>query len=106
MNDTNSADESSQPPRVNVITDGESVPVYNCAVIISRLDTGKIHGQVGNLDDIEVSASTEREVLQEIVKQFKRVIGKYIESKQPIPWIEPPRKPVKDQVERLIPVHL
>lgn len=99
-------DEGDEKPRVNVIGEGEAVPVYNCAVIVSRLDNGKIHGQVANLDGIEVTGSAEREVLQEIIKRFKKEVGKYIEAKQPIPWIESPMKPTKDQVENLIAVHL
>ena len=110
MSDENSAEEDSdeQPerPRVNIIGESEAVPVYNCAVIISRLESGKIHGQVANLEDIEVTAPAEREVLQEVIRLFKKEIGKYIEAKQPIPWVEPPKKPAKDQVEKLIAVHL
>lgn len=92
--------------RVNVIGEGEAIPVYNCMVIISRLDNGEIHGQVANLDDIEATAKTEREILEKVVKTFKKTIGKYLEAKQPIPWLDSPMKPAKDQVERLIPVHL
>lgn len=101
-----SQDEGDEKPRVNVIGEGEAVPVYNCAVIVSRLNDGRIHGQVANLEGIEVTGSAEREILQEIIKQFKKEVGKYIEAKQPIPWVESPMKPAKDQVEKLIAVHL
>lgn len=100
-------DASKEPEnRIKVVSEPEAIPVYNCSVIISRLDNGQIHGQVANLDGIEVSAVTEREILQQIVTQFKTTIGKYVEAGQEIPWLDPPRAAAPDQVEKLIPVHL
>lgn len=99
-------DEQPEQHRVKIVGEPESVLVFNCPVIISRLDTGEIHGQVANLDGIESTAATEREVLQTIVNQFKKEMGKYIKVKQEPPWLEKPRTPLPDQVERMIPVHL
>ena len=99
-------DPESQDPRINVVGPAESIPVYNCPIIISRLDNGQLHGQVASLDGIESQATTEREVLEQIVSQFKKAIGRYLQAGVEIPWVDPARAPVSGQVERHIPVHL
>ncbi len=83
-----------------------SVPVYNCIVHVLRDSDGNVTGRVANLPDLIFTATTERDLLAKIVKEFKRVVREYSQSDSGIPWIEPPSAKSPSEQTRLIPVHL
>ena len=83
------------------------VPVFNCIVIVSpRAADGKVRARVANLPEIAVEGASEREVLQRIVADFKRIVGERHAAGQTITWQEPPLKPETSEQQRLIGVHL
>lgn len=86
--------------------DQQSVPVYDCHVLISRSDDEKsLVGIVSNLPEVTATAATERDLLRTISAQFKKKIIEYNESSQEIPWQET-KKPGPGQQQRWLPVHL
>ena len=58
------------------------------------------------MPDLEFTASTERDLLGKIVKEFKRAVLEYSQSANGVPWIEPPIAKEPNEQTRLIPVHL
>ena len=84
----------------------QSVPVYDCHVLISGPDqNGQLSGVVSNLPEIKATASNERELLRKMTDQFKARVMKYISDNEEIPWQES-QKPEPGQQQRWIPVHL
>lgn len=82
------------------------VPVYDCHVILSPPDADRvIHARVSTLPEITASGKSERDVLRNLVNQFKAAIVHYRESGGDIPW-QPPAKPQAGETQRWIPVHL
>ena len=83
------------------------VPVFNCIVIVSpRGPDGKVRARVANLPEIAAEGSSEREVLQQVVAEFKRIVGARHAAGQEIPWQDPPLRPEPAEQQRLIAVHL
>jgi len=82
------------------------VPVYDCHVILSPPDAdGVIHARVSTLPEITAIGRSERDVLQKIVRDFKRAIIHDRESGDEIPW-QSPAKPRAGETQRWVPVHL
>jgi hypothetical protein len=83
------------------------VPVFNCIVNLSPAGQGgAVRAQVANLPEIVIEAPTEREVLQRVVAEFKRIVGGRHAAGEPIGWTDPALPPEADQQQRLIAVHL
>jgi hypothetical protein len=83
------------------------VPVYDCHVLLSPPDrAGMIHARVSTLPEITASGRVEREVLQQIVRDFKAALVRYRSSGQPVPWAIQPDTPRPGESQRWIPVHL
>ncbi len=84
----------------------QSVPVYDCHVLISGPDQdGLLSGVVSNLPEIKATASNERDLLRKITDDFKARVMKYASENQEIPW-QANQKPEPGQQQRWIPVHL
>jgi len=83
-----------------------TVPVFNCIVHVSRNEDGSVNARVANLPNIACSASSERDALARIVKEFKQFAKQFSEQGAPIPWVEPPSPKESNEQSRLIPVHL
>lgn len=90
------------------ITDDNSVPVYDCHVILSLPDQeeNSYRAVVSNLPEVTAQGPTERDCLHQIVSRFKAAIRAYQEEQRTIPWKEPKLEPQPRQQERWIPVHL
>ena len=83
------------------------VPVFNCIVLVSPKGAdGKVRARVANLPEIAVEGASEREVLQRLVADFKRIVGERHAAGQAIAWQEPPHSPQPGEQQRLIAVHL
>ena len=91
-------------PIQDAVMNSASVPVFNCIVYVST-EAGKVTARVGNLEGIQVTGSSEREVLSKIVPEFKRQVAE-LHGKSTIPWVERPAAIKSNEVQRLIPVHL
>ncbi len=99
------SDASKVPPQVQIIGSPEPLPLYNCIVLSQRMPNGKIHGRVANLEGLEYIGDSERNVLQELVRQFKQSVAKFLSANQTPPWIDPPAKPGGAEIENIIPIH-
>ena len=86
---------------------GMPVPVYDCHVILTPADAdGVITAKVSTLPEISASGRIERDVLRQIVEDFKSALIRYREAGQPIPWVKSPAGPGPSETQRWIPVHL
>jgi len=83
-----------------------TVPVFNCIVHVSRNEDGGVGARVANLPNIACTATSERDALARIVKEFKQAVKQFSEQGVPIPWIDPPSQKEPNEQSRLIPVHL
>lgn len=82
------------------------VPVYDCHVILSVPGAdGVIHARVSTLPEITASGKSERDILKNIVNQFKAALVQYRESGTEIPW-QSSAKPQPGETQRWVPVHL
>jgi hypothetical protein len=94
-------------PDLPVVTPPQPVPVYDCRVIVSGPDAqGRLFGRVTNLPGLSTSARTERELLTQLVQQFKQTLMRYRSEGQPVPWNPHPEHPREGERQRWIPVHL
>jgi len=85
----------------------DSVPVFNCIVILQRDElSGRVSGRVANLDGIAGDASGERELLFLLTRRFRDIIRQYSQNSQPIPWKIPADTPATGEQQRFIPIHL
>ena len=92
-------------PKLDITNADPPVPAFTCLVYIANVD-GKIAARVANLEGIEASGSSERDVLGKIVPAFKQRVAELISEGEEIPWIDPP-EPLNDgEQKRLVPVHL
>ena len=98
------SDESK--PGVRLIGPAQSVPLFNCRVIVSRDAGGKVTATAAELADLSVAADSEREALQKLVPAFKRQMAEYVAAGTEIPWIKPGKSPAADERELFIAVHL
>jgi hypothetical protein len=87
--------ESGEPP----------VPAFGCIVYYST-DGGCVRGRVANLDGIEVTASSQRELLGQIVAQFKAVVAKSLAEGGEPEWVDPPAAKRDGEQKLFLPVHL
>jgi predicted RNase H-like HicB family nuclease len=102
-----SAPDTAGPPRVRKVSEPESVPVYNCHVLVSpRDEQGIVVARVATLANVTGQGKTEREALQNLVGAFKSAMARHHQSGAPIPWLDPPVEPQPDQQQRWIAVHL
>ena len=83
-----------------------SVPVFNCIVILTPLENGRLRGRVANLPGVAAEGNNERELLMLLTKQFKSIVKEALSSGTGLQWTEPPETPVKGESQRFIPVHL
>tara|TARA_B100000530_G_scaffold202663_1_gene129335 strand:- start:279 stop:545 length:267 start_codon:yes stop_codon:yes gene_type:complete len=88
------------------MSDGLSVPVFNCVIYLRRLPEGGVSGRVANLAGLEHTAPNERDLLSHLLRHFKERVTTLISSGEEIPWIEPPPAPETDEETRLVPMHL
>ena len=94
-------------PRVRLIGDPQSVPVFNCRVIVSQRDAqGKIVARAAELADLSATGDTDREALQKLVAEFKAKMAAYVAAQEEIPWIRPGLSPGVGEREFFVPVHL
>ena len=83
----------------------DNVPVFNCIVYVSSTD-GQVTARVANLSGLECTATSEREALAKVVVAFKQRVAELVREQTPIPWIDPPVPPTKNEQQRFVPVHL
>ncbi len=81
------------------------VPTFPCIVYVRKVDGGLI-ARVANLKGIEIRGSSERELLQKIVPEFKRQVALWRQREEEIPWVDPIPEPAPEETRRFIPVHL
>lgn len=82
------------------------VPVFNCIVNLSPAEQGGVNAVVANLPELAITAVSEREALQRIVAEFKRIVGLRHAAGDPIGWQDPPQPLPPGGQQRLIAVHL
>lgn len=95
-----------QNPRVRLIGEPQSVPVFNCRVIVSRDANGKFTARAAELADLSTSGASQREALQKLIPAFKSKMAAYVASGAEIPWIKPGDQPRPGETELYVAVHL
>jgi hypothetical protein len=102
-----SSDFLPKAPESTCGTGGDSVPVFNCIVILTRdANSGRLRARVSNLPGITAEGNAERELLMLLTKRFKAFIQECLQHNRQIPWIDPPDLPLPGEQRRFIPVHL
>ena len=102
-----SSQSLNQLPDATCGTGTDSVPVFNCIVILSRDPaTARLMGRIANLADIFADGNAERELLMALTKRFKATVQDCVQNQRAIPWIEPPEQPAPGEMQRFIPIHL
>lgn len=84
----------------------EDPPAFGIIVYISKTDGGQTSGRVANLEGIQVTAATERDVLGRIVSTCKAAIQAATQKGEDPPWIDPPRPKEAGEQKRFLPLHL
>ena len=88
------------------IDSGEApVPAFGCIVYFC-CDRGVYQGRVANLAGIQVQASSQREMLGQIVTQFKGAVAACLAQGRVPDWIDPPEPKRDDESKLFLPVHL
>ncbi len=95
----------SEKPKLEITEPRGDVPAFTCLVYV-RSDGGKFFARVANLDGIQASGSSQRDVLAKIIAKFKKRVAGLISAGDPIPWIDPPLSPGDGEQKRIVPVHL
>jgi len=90
--------------KVNHIGPAETVPVYDCPVLVSRVD-GKYVARSASLAGVSGEGATERAALQQIVAAFKAEVKKHPQGGT-IPFLQPQLQPSANEEVRLLAVHL
>lgn len=83
-----------------------SVPVFNCIIILTPLDGGRLRGRIANLPGISAVGHAERDLLMLLTQRFKSVVRESLVSGTGLTWIDPPETPSKGESQRFIPIHL
>lgn len=97
----------SESPRVRLIGEPESVPVFNCRVIVSPRDAdGKVVARAAELAELLAAGETDREALQKVVAAFKAKMTAHVQAGEDIPWIRPGDTPQTGEREYFVAVHL
>ena len=87
--------ESGEPP----------VPAFGCVVYFSR-DGNQFRGRAANLQGIEATASNQREMLGQIVAQFKSAVSQCLAEGGSPEWIDPPMEKREEETKLFLPIHL
>jgi hypothetical protein len=90
-------------PTVRKASDPAAIPVFNCPVLVSRLESKEYQARCATLA-IEARAGSERQALQAVVGQFKYLVAACLHSGESIPWLDPPRQKTPEENERWIAV--
>lgn len=97
----------SESPQVRLVGPAESVPVFNCRVIVSPSDAaGQVTACAAELEGLSAQGASEREALQKLVAVFKSRLTELVATKQEIPWVRPGMSAAAGQRELFIAVHL
>ena len=97
----------SHSPHVRLIGEPQSVPVFNCRVIVAPRDAaGKVVARAAELADLSASGDSDREALQKLVAAFKAKMAAHVAADEEIPWIKPGDKPLPGERELFVAVHL
>ena len=80
-------------------------PAFGCIVYFA-CDGGVFRGRVANLAEIEVSASSQREMLGQIVARFKSSVAASLDKGETPAWIVPPAEKRPGETKLFLPVHL
>lgn len=97
----------SESPKVRLIGEPESVPVFNCRVIVSPRDAaGKVVARAAELAELSAAGDTDREALQKVVAAFKAKVAAHVKAGEDIPWIRPGDTPHAGEREYFVAVHL
>jgi hypothetical protein len=94
--------DAAHPPLVRNLG---TVPVYNCHVYLSGAAGGPVTARGATLPEVQATGNSEREALQNVVREFKLVIGRYTAAGQTIPWVDPPLPAATGERPRWVPVH-
>lgn len=98
---------SESGPILPVVTPPQPVPVYDCRVYLRGPDAeGWLQGRVANLPGIAGRARGERELLTQLVRDFKWQLIERRSKGETVPWVEPLPAPEPGEKQRWIPVHL
>ena len=81
-------------------------PAFGCVVYVRRTDSGRVVGRVANLNDLELEAASERDVLAGLVQAAKQVLAKHVELGEEIAWVDPPVEKQDGEQKRFLPLHL
>lgn len=96
-----------QSHRVRHVSPPESVPVFNCLVLVApRNEAGLVVARAANLAGFSAEGKSEREALQKFVPAFKTALAAFVAKGEPIPWLDPPEAPRPGEQQRWIAVHL
>ncbi len=90
--------------KITPIGKPEEVPVFDCTVLVSKID-GQYVARCATLPDVSATGASERAALQQIVAAFKAEVQKY-ETREAIPFLSPPLTASVDEEVRLLAVHL
>jgi hypothetical protein len=90
-----------------VVTAAMPVPVYDCRVYVSGPDAeGFLHGRVANLPGISAKARGERDLLTQLVRDFKWQLVERRSQGESVALVDPVPPPEPGERQRWIPVHL
>ncbi|WP_286178065.1 hypothetical protein [Stieleria mannarensis] len=92
-------------PGLPIGTDPASVPAFGCIVYFAR-EGDVFRGRVANLAGIEVTAASQRELLGQIVAQFKSAVSDCLGRGETPAWIDPPAEKQAGESKLFLPVHL
>ena len=96
-----------QKPHVRLIGEPQSVPVFNCRMIVAPRDAaGKVVARAAELADLAAVGDSDREALQNLVAAFKAKMAAYLAAGEAIPWAKPGDKPQPGERELFVAVHL
>lgn len=99
--------ETKQPPNTGLPVESAAPtpPAFGCIVYFA-CDNGVFRGRVANLAEIEVSASSQREMLGQIVARFKSSVSGSLDKGETPAWIVPPADKRPGETKLFLPVHL
>lgn len=94
-------------PHVRLVGEPQSVPVFNCRVIVAPRDAaGKVVARAAELADLSASGDSDREALQKLVAAFKAKMAAHVAAGEEIPWFKPGEQPQRGERELFVAVHL
>jgi len=94
-----------QKQKLPIESDEPPVPAFGCVVYFSS-EAGVLHGRVANLAGIQATAPTQRELLGQIVAQFKSAVSKRLSEGETPDWVDPPLEKREGEQKLFLPVHL